>query len=348
MKNSYGHILVLIFLSGLLFFSCSEKNKGGEENTSKDKSKVPSVSEIYDNAKNSIVVITSNDFSNTPLKMGSGFYFRDNLIATNFHVIDGAHFFKIKNVGSKKEFSDVKVRSYSKDSDIAILEVQEKSEPLKLAIAEDLKIGQSIVAIGNPNGLEGSVSTGIISGVRDFNNYNALQITAPISSGSSGGPVFNDIGEVIGLATFTLEHSQNLNFAMPIKAVLELENLKIKWEPKKIKIISDKNSNSGLHLTYYDKIGPEFYEIFSIKNDNGFNISNIVAVFIYKSMTGEIIDYQIVELNETVPAKLAKKFTIRSFDQDQKFVFYQTKDFSKQFYRSFKYDFRILSYEVIE
>ena len=65
-------------------------------------------------------------------------------------------------------------------------------------------------------------------------------------------------------------------------------------------------------------------------------------------MTGEIIDYQIVELNETVPAKLAKKFTIRSFDQDQKFVFYQTKDFSKQFYRSFKYDFRILSYEVIE
>lgn len=348
MENLNGKIFVLILLSSILLFSCSEKNKDGEENKSKNDSKVLSVSQIYDISKNSIVVITSNDYSNTPFKMGSGFYFRDNLIATNFHVIDGAHFFKIKNIGKQNEFSNVRVKSYSKELDIAVLEVQEKSEPLKLVVNSRFKIGQPIIAIGNPNGLEGTVSTGIISGIRDFDTYSTLQITAPISTGSSGGPVFNEVGEVIGLATSTLEHSQNINFAITLDTLLELENKKMLWEPKKVKIISDQKSNSNLYLTYYDKSGPEFEESFSIKNDNDLHVTNIVVVFIYKSMGNDIIDYKILELNEIIPAKLAKIFTVESFDQNQKFVFFQNKDWDKPYYKSFKYDFRVLSYEVSE
>src|SRR6201999_60661 len=86
-----------------------------------------------------------------------------------------------------------------------------------LGDSDKTRPGDSVVAIGNPLGLENTVSNGLISARRKFDEgVEVLQISAPIAPGSSGGPIFNDHGEVIGIATAILEEGQNLNFGMPV------------------------------------------------------------------------------------------------------------------------------------
>src|SRR5690606_1995460 len=106
---------------------------------------------------------------------------------------------------------------------------------LKVEIARQLAIplpvvarvpaeGESIVVIGNPFGLEGSVSNGIVSAVREISGYGRIiQITAPISPGSSGSPVVNMSGQVIGIATLQAAEGQSLNFAVPSERILQLK-----------------------------------------------------------------------------------------------------------------------------
>src|SRR5262249_3421737 len=84
-------------------------------------------------------------------------------------------------------------------------------------------IGDEVYVVGNPEGLEGTFSQGIISSLRG-NDY--IQITAPISHGSSGGPVLNKNGEVIGVAVGLIEEGQNLNFAIPVSKLTQLLNRK--------------------------------------------------------------------------------------------------------------------------
>jgi S1-C subfamily serine protease len=83
-----------------------------------------------------------------------------------------------------------------------------------LGSSKDVTVGQKVIAIGSPQGLENTVSDGILSAFRDYKSVRYLQITAPISPGSSGGPVLNESGKMVGVATFQLEQGQNLNFAV--------------------------------------------------------------------------------------------------------------------------------------
>jgi hypothetical protein len=117
--------------------------------------------------------------------------------------------------------------SFDEDNDIALIQVEGKElATLKLATAYVPKQGDSVIVIGSPFGLETTVSDGIISSMRGQGGL--IQITAPISPGSSGSPVFNSKGEVIGIATFLIQGGQNINFAIPIKRVVNLIN-----KPKK-------------------------------------------------------------------------------------------------------------------
>ena len=175
--------------------------------------------------------VIAYDANQVPLGMGSGFYFRDNLIATNFHVVEGATSFLIKVVGSERKFTSKSVRSFSKNLDVAIIEATHSAPPLPVVTGNVAEVGSKVVVIGNPKGLEGSVSTGIVSGIREIGELKIYQLTAPISPGSSGGPVFSLDGRVIGIATFTLRNAQNLNFAMPAEVLLQLEAKRTKWEP---------------------------------------------------------------------------------------------------------------------
>ena len=304
------------------------------------------VATIYQESKDSIVLIVSYDSNMTPLRMGSGFYFRSGLIATNFHVIDGTNSFLIRNIGDGQEFRDATVKSYSERLDIAILSTATKGNALPIA-ASTSEIGDQVMTIGNPRGLEGSVSVGIVSGVRKAGELTFYQITAPISPGSSGGPVFNTDGSVIGIATFTLQDSQNLNFAMPASLLTTLETKSMAWEPPGApKVTRVKRENAGIEMSYFSKGGSEFWETVSLRNTNNYAVENIVGILIYKKK-GVPIDFQLFRSSELIPPGLAKMIRQRSFDQDQNWAYVedQSLNYGKE---RFSVEMRIFNYDIVE
>lgn len=154
---------------------------------------------------------------------GSGFVaYDDSTIVTNYHVVDRAAEVKI----STDEDLTVNVScviAYDTDKDIAILKTEEPTglEPLLFGKSNVEKKGAFVAAIGSPLGNKNTVSTGILSGriYDNMSNLDMLQFSAPISSGSSGGALFNKRGKVIGITSATYAEGQNLNLAIPIEAV---------------------------------------------------------------------------------------------------------------------------------
>ncbi|MCK7468474.1 MAG: S1C family serine protease [Desulfosudis oleivorans] len=108
------------------------------------------------------------------------------------------------------------------ENDIAIIKVEGKDYPnVRIGDANKAQVGEKVYVIGSPQGLENTISEGILSGIREVDrDAKILQMTAAISPGSSGGPVFNSRGEVIGIATFLIAETQNLNFAMPVNLIM--------------------------------------------------------------------------------------------------------------------------------
>lgn len=176
-----------------------------------------SPAEIAAAAFPSVVLIRS------PAGFGTGFVVRaDGWIVTNLHVIAGVDEASV-TLANKKSYPVLEVVSASAEHDLALLRISADGLPaLKLGQSETVRAGDAIVAIGHPLGLEDTVSNGLVSAVREVGELTALQISAPIAPGSSGGPLFNDRGEVIGVATAILRGGQNLNLGMPAKYVREL------------------------------------------------------------------------------------------------------------------------------
>lgn len=304
------------------------------------------IATIYQESKNSIVLIVSYDSNMAPLGMGSGFYFRSGLIATNFHVVDGAKTFLVKNVGGGQEFRDASVKSYSERLDIAILSTATKGNALPIASSTS-EIGDQVVVIGNPRGLEGSVSAGIISGVREVGELSIYQLTAPISPGSSGGPVFDMNGTVIGIATFTLQDSQNLNFAMPASLLATLETKSMAWDPPGApKVSRIKRGNAGIEMSSFSKRGSGFWETFSLLNRNAYAVENVVGILIYKKK-GVPIDSRLFKSSALIPPGLAKMIRQRSFDQDQMWAYVDDKGSNTNRER-FTVEMRLLNYDIVE
>ncbi|MEN8264054.1 MAG: trypsin-like peptidase domain-containing protein [Nitrospirota bacterium] len=113
--------------------------------------------------------------------------------------------------------------SESNENDLVILKA--KGENLRIVKLGDIEkeiVGEKIYVISSPKGLENTISDGLLSEIRRIKDKRKiLQITAPISSGSSGSPIFNGKGEVIGVATFLIKEAQNLNFALPVNLIKE-------------------------------------------------------------------------------------------------------------------------------
>jgi TonB family protein len=175
-----------------------------------------SVPGIFQRLSPSVVLVASRDADDT-LGFGSGVVLSpDGLIATNHHVIEGAQDIAVK-VLSGKIFTRVMIVYDDPARDLAVLVVPALGVPAAaLADSDAVQVGEAVLAIGNPQGLEHTLSTGIVSGVRRVSGgLQYLQTTVPLSSGSSGGPLINLKGEVIGIAVGVLSDSQNLNFAIP-------------------------------------------------------------------------------------------------------------------------------------
>jgi len=178
---------------------------------------------IASNSFPSSVGIYLFDENKNPLKSGSGFFVKAGVIATNFHVIDGASYGFAKTVGKTTEYELLTVVSLNQRMDLALVSVSDTKVPsLSLGSNRKLTVGQKIYAIGNPQGLEGTFSEGIVSSIREVGNDYFIQMTTPISPGSSGGPVLDERGFVVGVSVATFQNGQNLNFAVPVTYLNQL------------------------------------------------------------------------------------------------------------------------------
>ena len=155
----------------------------------------------------------------TGQSLGTGFVVRaDGWIATNLHVVVGGPRVKV-TFRDGRELEVVEVLAASADHDLALVRVEAKGLPtLALGDSDKMRPGDPIVAIGNPLGLEDTVSNGLVSARRKLEHgFEVLQVSAPIAPGSSGGPLFNEHGEVVGIATAVMQGGQNLAFGVPIR-----------------------------------------------------------------------------------------------------------------------------------
>src|SRR5258705_8299049 len=173
---------------------------------------------LVQKAKPAIVEILTYDQQNRLLKTGTGFFIStDGLLLTNYHVISGGSSIMAKTPTGAVYFLK-SVLSASKTYDVAELQFLATDVPyLSLGSSSSAVEGQRVLVIGNPEGLEGTVSDGIISAFRD--NRSMIQITAPISLGSSGSPVLDESGQVLGIAELIFKEGQNLNFAISSESI---------------------------------------------------------------------------------------------------------------------------------
>lgn len=173
---------------------------------------------IKKNEKAIFAIYTYDDYG-VATGIGTGFFISgDGIGLSNFHVLEGASRGVVKTVDGKSYQID-KIISSSEQADLIKFKVDTKGEitPFLTTKSSTLEKGEKVFVIGNPHGFESSVSEGIISSVRPSDEYGTvLQITAPISPGSSGSPVMTFDGKVIGVATFQFAKGQNLNFAVGI------------------------------------------------------------------------------------------------------------------------------------
>lgn len=181
--------------------------------------------ELVRRVKPSAVAIETFDAKGATVSRGSGFFVAPDKIITNRHVIEKSNRVEVHLMDGKK-FPARGVLAVDGEGDLALLQVeipQASAHPLPIVQTAPQE-GESIVVIGNPYGLEGSVSNGIVSAVREIPGYGKIiQITAPISPGSSGSPVVNMRGQVIGVATLQAAEGQSLNFAVPSERILQLK-----------------------------------------------------------------------------------------------------------------------------
>ncbi len=167
---------------------------------------------------------------------GSGFVVYDGHIATNHHVVNNMSIGFAKLVGKEEVYPVETILETDKEHDLAVIKVGGlDASVLSLGDSDTVRIGDKVYVAGNPHGLEGSFSDGIISAIRGDPDI-FFQMTAPISQGSSGGPVFNEKGEVIGVSFATFRNGQNLNFAIPVNYLKSLmPTLPTPIKPKLVK-----------------------------------------------------------------------------------------------------------------
>lgn len=167
-------------------------------------------------------------------RVGTGFIISgDGLVVSAYHVVGKNASGTIRLQGGKTYWIREVVHTDSLH-DVAVLRVDGSGLPaVRLGNSDNIRVGERVVAIGSPFGLENTVSEGIISAVRtvptDEGDVKIIQTSAPVSPGNSGGPLFNSSGEVIGIVIFQLVRGQNLNFAIPINYVQR--NLPLKGPP---------------------------------------------------------------------------------------------------------------------
>lgn len=173
--------------------------------------------QIYLRATQSVVVIYGADSVKGSVSQGSGVVVAQDVVATNCHVIQNADSGAVMFRGQKYSIQSV---HGDRQFDYCILKTLGlPAKPATIGALADVAPGQRVYSIGSPRGLELTIAEGLVSGIRKKPPIpmSLIQTSAPISPGSSGGGLFDEYGRVVGITTFLLNDSQNLNFALPIE-----------------------------------------------------------------------------------------------------------------------------------
>ena len=353
MEHNKKSFLYFIGLVLLLFCGIIEAN-------------AQSPQQIAKKALASTVLLVMEDANGQPLSLGSGFFVKSGQVATNLHVVKGASRGYAKLVSQKTKYDIEGITAVDAERDLIILKISDaQAQVIPLGDSNTVQVGAPIYAVGNPRGLEGTFSQGIISSIRKVGTDKILQLTAPISPGSSGGPVLNNKGQVIGVSVATFRGGQNLNFAIPSNYLKKLmERIgpttplsQAKPAESKHSILADLGNRStegvsGGKLTWkyqlYPGIGNSTQPIsddytFSLRNHLRENVRNIYCFVIFYDTQGDPIEVDVVLLRDPIPAGLAKRITSEVDGSVQELT---TRVNSKTPHT--KVEFRILDFEIME
>jgi S1-C subfamily serine protease len=217
-----------------------------------------------------VLTVYCYDRKDKIIAQGSGFVISAGGVGvTNFHVLETAYRAEAE-LGDGRRYHVLRVKSFDRDKDVVVLplgrmiggtiEWPDGLPFLRLGSSQTIAVGDRIATIGSPEGLTNSVTDGLISAIRRDEGINLLQITAPISPGSSGGPVFDLRGKVIGITVAQLREGQNLNFAIPIETVEEVakQDQKLEFDEFRILVSLLDGSQSGAekeHKSVSAKVG---------------------------------------------------------------------------------------------
>ena len=183
---------------------------------------VPSTADVAAAATPATVTILALGANDDTLALGSGFIVRESgVIVTNFHVLRGASGAAVL-LPSKERFTRVSVIDADSALDLALLKIPGAGLPVLQTRTTTPRVGEKVITIGSPLGLSQTVSEGIVSATRMIGGHEVVQITAPISHGSSGGAVLDADGRVFAVSTSLLAEGQALNFAIPVRYALGL------------------------------------------------------------------------------------------------------------------------------
>ena len=298
-----------LFLSTLIMCSCSIALLTTAQTTQ----------QIARKAFQSTVLLLMEDANRQPISLGSGFFVAPDQIATNLHVVEGARSGFAKLIGKDTKYEIQGYTAIDEKRDLIILKVKRTTAPkLTFADSDLVMVGDPVYAVGNPIGLEGTFSQGIISSIRPIGTDKVIQLTAPISPGSSGGPVLNNKGHVIGVSVATFRGGQNLNFAIPANYLKKL--ITQGKTPKPLPKTKQQQSRRSLMDTLGDRDtegvsgGKFIWEhptlqwgnyTFSIHNRLRHPVTDVYCLVIFYDKQGDPIDIDIVNTRDTLPFREA-------------------------------------------
>jgi len=281
--------------------------------------------EIARKAFSSTVLLVMEDANGQPLSLGSGFFVSNGEVASNLHVVEGAARGYAKIVGQKTKYDIEGITAVDPERDLVLLKISgARAGAVALGNSESVQVGETVYAVGNPQGLEGTFSQGIVSSIREVGNDKLLQITAPISPGSSGGPVLNGKGEVIGVSVATFRGGQNLNFAIPsnyLKTLLgKVGSVKPLIHAKSSKaqrsILADLGGRSTEGVSggqiqwswkWHGALAGRYS--FSLHNKLREPIRDVLCLVVFYDRSGSAIEVDAISFRDIIPGGLARRVT---------------------------------------
>lgn len=238
-------------------------------------SAMESFADLVNKTQESVVTIFAHNADGTIIQ-GSGFFIdAEGNVVTNYHVVEKAAKILVKQETWGRY--NGKVIANDQESDLAILRTDAKNRFSRIKYLKISKkppvVGDRIIVIGSPLGLEQTVSDGLVAALRPIPGFgDIIQISAPVSRGSSGGPVINLKGDIVGVATFVIIGGQNLNFAIPGYKIIELiskaKDLSVKPDNDLVDMylrhgtVYANKGDYSTAISYYDKaikINPNSY-----------------------------------------------------------------------------------------